>query len=587
MTVNSGVGGAWAVSSALRFLRSSRGGRDTTRWTMVAVLSLVLCVATGALVWLGFVTTREWSRGTSLLLERRQAEALLLIGTALNRDLRGAWTRVLVPFTSMILEEDPPLALMQLTSHAFARFPYPESLLVWKHQVVDGTSVTYAFSRTDRQPPWIEGIPEDSEPFPVVLTRNPPALRDLVDQLQRLAVDGRTFAVLEASIDDVPYQVVGHFIYMSTQPHALLGVAAFTVNLQWIRKEYFGPLLEQVARIGRFEDSLSVAILDHRGVVVAGTGSQPIPEGVQWSFPLLFVDPSVVGPMVGSESVPEQWTIRVWPHADNTQLVALRAAQNMFALMTLAAAATVFALLVTLRAVRARALLASMKSEFVSNVTHELKTPVAVVRLVGDTLASGRYTSADKVREYARLLSQESARLTKSINSMMAVAKYAGPSDRRTTDLRATEVSDLVDGSLECFRPTLDQLEFDLQVDVPRSLPSVLADREATIQVMENVIDNAIQYSITAHALSIRAAVDGRYVRVTFADRGEGIPRDDLERVFERFYRGRNAKEGGSGLGLAIARHILHSQRGKISISSTVNVGTEVSLLLLITKTEP
>ena len=553
----------------------------------MAVLSLVLCMATGALVWLGFVTTREWSRGTSLLLERRQAEALSLIGTALNRDLRGAWTRVLVPFTSMILEEDPPLAMMQLTSRAFARFPYPESLLVWKRQV-DGTSVTYAFSRTDRQPPWIEGKPEDSEPFPVVLTRNPPALRDLVVQLQRLAVDGRTFAVLEASINDVPYQVVGHFIYMSAQPHALLGVAAFTVNLQWIRQEYFGPLLKQVARIGRFEDSLSVAILDHQGAVVAGTGSQPIPEGVQWSFPLLFIDPSVVGPMMGgSESVAEQWSIRVWPHADNTQLVALRAAQNMFALMTLAAAATVFALLVTLRAVRARALLASMKSEFVSNVTHELKTPVALVRLVGDTLASGRYTSADTVREYARLLLQESARLTKSINSMLAVAKYAGTSDRRTTDLRATEVSDLVDGSLECFRPTLDQLEFDLQVDVPRSLPSVLADRQATIQVMENVIDNAIQYSTTAHVLSIHAVVDGRYVRVTFTDHGVGIADDDLERVFERFYRGRNAKEGGSGLGLAIARHILHSQRGKISISSTVNVGTKVSLLLLIAKTEP
>ena len=76
-------------------------------------------------------------------------------------------------------------------------------------------------------------------------------------------------------------------------------------------------------------------------------------------------------------------------------------------------------------------------------------------------------------------------------------------------------------------------------------------------------------------------------MRVTFTDRGVGIADDDLERVFERFYRGRNAKEGGSGLGLAIARHILHSQRGKISISSTVNVGTKVSLLLLIAKTEP
>jgi signal transduction histidine kinase len=573
------------LSGVRRLLHGSRVGRDTTRWTAVAVLSFVLCAATGALVWLGFVTTREWSRGTSLLLERRQAEALSLIGAALNRDLRGAWTRVLVPFNGIIVEEDPPLAMMQLTSRAFARFPYAESLLVWKRQA-DGTSVTHAFSRTDRQPPWLEGTPENGEPFPVVLTRNPSALLAVADELQRLAVGGRAFAVLKATIDGVPYQVVGHFIYMSTKPHALLGFAAFTVNLQWIRQEYFGPLLEQVARIGGFEDSLSVVVLDNQGVVVGGTGSHPIPDGAQWSFPLLFVDPSVVGPMTASDLLSEQWSIRVWPHGDNTQLAALRAARHMLALMTLASAATVFALLMTLRAVRARALLASMKSEFVSNVTHELKTPVALVRLVGDTLASGRYTSADTVREYARLLSQESARLTKSINSMLAVAKYAGLSDRRTVDLRAAEVSDLVDGSLECFRPTLDQLEFDLEVDVPRGLPSVLADRQAMIQVMENVIDNAIQYSTTTHTLSIRAAVDGRYVRVTFTDRGIGIAENDLERVFERFYRGRNAKEGGSGLGLAIARHILHSQRGKISISSTVNIGTEVSLLLLIAKPE-
>ena len=88
-------------------------------------------------------------------------------------------------------------------------------------------------------------------------------------RLRRLAVGGRAFAVLKATLDGVPHQVVGHFIYMSAKPHALLGFAAFTVNLQWIRQEYFGPLLEQVARIGGFEDSLSVVVLDNHGVVVA------------------------------------------------------------------------------------------------------------------------------------------------------------------------------------------------------------------------------------------------------------------------------------------------------------------------------
>lgn len=559
--------------------------RDVRRWTVVAFLSFGLCAATGALVWYGFVTTREWSRGTSLLLDTRQAEALSLVGVALNRDLRGAWTRVLVPFNSMVIDEDPPLAMVQLSSRAFARFPYPESLLIWKADD-DGTSVIHAFSRTDRPPPWAEQGSALTEPFPVVLTRNPSALGDVVDQLRLLAVAGTPYAVLEAGIEGVPYQVVCHFIYMPTKPHTLLGFAAFTVNLQWIRKEYFGPLLEQVSRIGRFEDSLSVAVLDNQGVVVAGTDSLQIGEAMQWSFPLLFVDPSVISPLARPEATWDQWSIRVWPRGDNTQLAALHAARHMLVLTTLAAVSTVLALLVTLRAVRARALLASMQSEFVSNVTHELKTPVALVRLVGDTLASGRYTSAETVREYARMLSQESARLTKSINSVLAVAKYASVTKRRTRDLKPTEVSDLVDGALECFRPTLEQLEFDLSIDVPRELPSVLADRQATIQVMENIVDNTIRYSTTTRSLSVRAIVDGRYVRVTFADCGVGIERDDLDRVFERFYRGRNATDGGSGLGLAIARHIVRSQRGKITINSTVNVGTEVDLLLLIAKPE-
>jgi signal transduction histidine kinase len=580
------MGKAWGPLSALRFFRDPSGERDSVRWVAVAALSVVVCVATGALVWLGFVTTREWARGTSQLLEKRQTEALWLIGAALERDLRGAWTRVLVPFNSTLIEEDPPLSTMQLTSRALARFPYLEALLVWTRQA-GGTSVTHAFSRTERPPPWLEGTPNDGEPFPIVLTRNPAALRDVVDQLRQFAVGGRPYAVLEASIDGMPYQIVGHFLYTSTTPHALLGVAAFTVNLRWIREEYFGPVLAQVARIGQFEDSISVAILDDRGVVIAGTGPQPGSEGVERSFPLLFVNPAVVSPAGGGESVAEQWSIRVWPHPENMQVAALSAAQHMFALMTLAAAGTVGALFVTLRAIRAWALLTSMKSEFVANVTHELKTPVALVRLVGDTLASGRYASADTVRDYARLLLQESARLTKSINSMLAVAKYAGASGRRTSDLRVTEVSDLINGSLECFRPTLEQLEFALQVDLPRGLPHVLTDRQATIHVMENVIDNAIQYSTTVRALSIRAVVDGRYVRVTFADSGVGIAEDDLERVCERFYRGRNAREGGSGLGLAIARQALYSQGGKISISSTVSVGTEVSLSLPIGETQP
>ena len=134
------------------FLRRGRlEGRFNT-WSAAWIFALALCGATVALVWLGYITTREWRAGTDQLLERRQAEALSLVGNALNGDMRGVWTTVIVPINSLAIEQEPPLDFFQITARAFARFPYPESFIVWKRNGSDA-GVTYAFNRTDRQPP--------------------------------------------------------------------------------------------------------------------------------------------------------------------------------------------------------------------------------------------------------------------------------------------------------------------------------------------------------------------------------------------------------------------------------------------------
>jgi two-component system sensor histidine kinase VicK len=224
-----------------------------------------------------------------------------------------------------------------------------------------------------------------------------------------------------------------------------------------------------------------------------------------------------------------------------------------------------------------------MKSDFVSAVTHELKTPLSIIRLVGDTLSQGRYSSAGTVQEYARLLSQESARLTRSIDNLLLYAKYSdGP--HQTASLLPTDVGDLVDAALEQFRHALAQQQFQLTVDVPHTLPRVLADRQALIQVLENLIDNAIKYSSDIRSLTIVGRSLTERVEVTFEDRGVGIDPEDLPHVFERFYRGRNTSVGGSGLGLAIARRILTYHGGSISARNSAHGGTVVSVSLVMVR---
>jgi two-component system sensor histidine kinase VicK len=276
----------------------------------------------------------------------------------------------------------------------------------------------------------------------------------------------------------------------------------------------------------------------------------------------------------------QEWSLHVKPIVNNPLFVAQRGTRQMFFLMALAVVLSTTALLMTVRAVRASAVLASMKSDFVAAVTHDLKTPVAAIRLVGDTLAQHRYESSETVADYARLLSQEAGRLSKSIDALLIYSKYTAWRNAPSGSLNAFDIADLVEVALDDLRPILDQLQFELTVDLPETLSQVAVDRSALVQVVECVIDNAMKYSADTRTLSIVGRMSQGRVHVSFTDRGMGIPAADIPHIFDRFYRGHNVSSPGSGLGLTIARRILEAHGGSIVIRSTVNVGTEVELSL-------
>jgi signal transduction histidine kinase len=398
-----------------------------------------------------------------------------------------------------------------------------------------------------------------------------------VARLKRVGPD-RSFVSFAVDIDGVAYQVIAHVFFAVEAPHQAVTAAAFTVNLEWVKREYFGPLLQQVARIGGNEAALSLTVADDTGRVVAASGpASPTGHILQRRFPLAFLDPALLPEESEQRLARTAWTLKVGRIPDSAADAAQNATVRVFSLIAFAAAASVVALLVTLRAVHANALAASMKSDFVAAVTHDLKTPLALIRLVGDTLARGRYTSSETVEEYARLLSQEASRLTRSIDSLLTYSRYTDWSNAHI-ELTPVDMGEIVEDALEEFRPVLITRGFELAVDIPETLPRVAADPRAMIQLTQSIVDNAIKYSPDCRSLRIVGRGNRSTVTVTFSDRGVGIPQDDLEHVCERFYRGQNAGDAGSGLGLAIARRIVEYHRGRIAIRSTVGIGTEVEL---------
>jgi two-component system phosphate regulon sensor histidine kinase PhoR len=553
------------------------------RLPIVMTFVVAMFTATIALVWFGYVATREWRSGTNLLVERRANEALALVRKGLSSDMKGAWITAIVPFNITNLDEDPPYSMFQVAARTFAQFPYPESFVLWKR--TDGEEgATYVFNRADRPPPW-ESRPSSDDPFPVVLLRDPPAVAGLVTAVRKHASAAAPFIMLEQSIDGRPYQIVAHALFASDPSHALLGFMAFTVNEQSLLEQYFDPLVEQLAKIGGGPGGLSITVSDDQGQVVRKAAPLE-PDGVgdlHTGFPLLFIDPALVKSISSRPTRVREWTVHIRSLPDQTLLATLQGARRMFILISIAAGASLLALVLTVRADRASAALASMKSDFVAGVTHELKTPVAFIRLVGDTLANGRYTSPKTVQEYARLLSSEATRLSNSIDNLLTYARYSTAA-ASTTALADIEPAELVEDALQGLRPALANQKFDLVIDVPPDLPHVSVDRPAMIQALDNIVDNAMKYSTTEKHLAVSATANGKTVTLTVRDRGTGIASKDLSRVFERFYRGGNATVSGSGLGLPIAKRIVESHGGRIDVRSALGTGTEVDVTLPIAR---
>ena len=559
-----------------------RGRRVTdgaVRLPIVMTFVVAMFAATVALVWYGYVATREWRSGTNLLVEQRANEAFALVRVALSANMKGAWITAIVPFNTTILDEEPPYSLFQVFARTFPQYPYAESFVLWKHTGREDGE-TYVFNRAERPPPW-ETRPSSDDPFPVVLLRDPPALAGLVAAVRKNATAASPFIMLEQSIDGTPYQVVAHALFASAPSHSLLGFMAFTVNEHWLHEQYFDTLVEQVAKIGGGRGGLSITVSDDQGRAVTKVAPvQPDGGDLHTRFPLLFIDPSLVSSISSRPTRVREWTVHVRSLPDQAMLAALQGARRMFILISIAAAASLLALVLTVRADRASAALASMKSDFVAAVTHELKTPVATIRLVGDTLSNGRYTSPKTVQEYAGLLSVEASRLGTSIDNLLAYARYSSSPAASATDLADVEPTELVEDALQAVRPVLANLEFDLVVDVPPDLPKICIDRSAMIRALDNIVDNAIKYSTTDKHLAVRGRATARNVTLTVHDRGTGIARKDLSRVFERFYRGGNVTVSGSGLGLPIAKRIVESHGGWIEVRSVVGSGTEVDVTL-------
>jgi signal transduction histidine kinase len=217
-----------------------------------------------------------------------------------------------------------------------------------------------------------------------------------------------------------------------------------------------------------------------------------------------------------------------------------------------------------------------MRSEFVSTVTHELKTPMAVIQSIGETMVRGRVTSPGQQREYAQLLVQETYRLRHLIDNLLAYARVTQVAD--VYAFEALQPDEVVEEALVGFRKLLRERGIDVKVSVRKPLPPIRGDRTSIVFALDNLIDNAMRHAGASH-IELAARLNANAVEFVVSDYGRGIPEDEMKRVQQPFVRG-NAIGRGSGLGLAIVRRIAAAHHGRFQLESRVNVGTAATLAI-------
>jgi two-component system, OmpR family, phosphate regulon sensor histidine kinase PhoR len=226
--------------------------------------------------------------------------------------------------------------------------------------------------------------------------------------------------------------------------------------------------------------------------------------------------------------------------------------------------------------------LEQVRTEFVANVSHELRTPLTAIQGYLETLLAGALEERENARRFLEIVFRHTERLGRLLNDLTDLSNIE--LGRVSLKLAPTRLDEIVDAVLAIMGPKATSGRVTLLSQLPADLPPVLADRDRLVQVVINLVDNAVKYTPEGGRVTVEARA-GRddQVDVSVTDTGVGIPPLDLPRITERFYRvdkARSRELGGTGLGLAIVKHLVFAHGGQLRIESEPGRGTTVHVLL-------
>ncbi|MBI5549400.1 MAG: HAMP domain-containing histidine kinase [Deltaproteobacteria bacterium] len=282
------------------------------------------------------------------------------------------------------------------------------------------------------------------------------------------------------------------------------------------------------------------------------------------------------------------WALSLVP-TDRERAINLQTRRSLLYLwaLVLVAGCLVAGIVYTVRSITREARQSRLKVDFVSSVSHDLRTPLTSIRMFTETLLLGRVKSRDEERECLEVIARETERLSRLTQRILDFSRMEA--GRHAYVMKEEPLADLVQQALDACRPLVEQDGFTVEKRLSPEAPTARVDRDAIVEVLINLMTNAIKYSPDIRWIEVATDRYDGGVELSVADRGIGIGRGDQARIFEKFFRvdcPRTAEVGGCGIGLSLVRHIVDAHGGRVVVQSEPGRGSTFTVRLPATAKE-
>jgi signal transduction histidine kinase len=459
--------------------------------------------------------------------------------------------------------------------------PFIEELWLWSENAEGHEDRFYVFDRASlARRSASAGGPDQNRRF----SQSPVRHAQIVPMALRLGAERRAIVAFPLVVDGRLKYIQLQLGFEGDRRERVQRLLGFMVDAEELRTVYFPALIER--RLASVQHPvgfppLELYLADASGAPVTVSGAPPRSTIFvdERTFPLVFFDRELLEYAAPYEQSRETWRVRTSYGVQTIPEIVTASTQPQMALMIVLVLVMAGGVFFVAGAAAREVRVAELKSNFVASVSHDLKTPLALIQLFAETLELGRVKNAARAQEYYRIINTEARKLTRLIENLLDFSKMeAGLRPYRMAPVDIGEITECV---LTNMGSQFDQMQFKVTLQVEPGLPRPRVDEDAVEQAIENLLANAMKYSGDAREIEVRVGREHSHVFVAVTDHGIGIARREQKRIFRKFYRvdtGLGGGPQGCGLGLAIVDHTMRGHGGFVRVESEPEHGSTFTL---------